>query len=81
MEHGTFIDDEGISMLKNSDYTYLVPTGAVGLYCLDESNPDVSAELLEKSKAAAEIEIANINKAYEAGLKLEFGSDIDLRSA
>ncbi len=78
VEHGTFIDDEGISMLKNSDYTYLVPTGAVGLYCLDESNPDVSAELLEKSKAAAEIEIANINKAYEAGLKLGFGSDIDL---
>ena len=78
VEHGTYIDDEGISMIKNSAYTYLVPTGAVGLYCLDETNPDVSAELLEKSKKAAEIEIANINKAYQAGLKLGFGSDIDL---
>lgn len=78
VEHGTFIDDEGISMIKNSDYTYLVPTGAVGLYCLDESNCDVSAELLEKSQEAAAIETANINRAYEAGLKLGFGSDIDL---
>ena len=78
VEHGTFIDDEGIEMLKNNENTFLTPTGAVGLYCLDESNPDVSAELLELSREAAEIEIANINKAYHAGLKLGFGSDIDL---
>lgn len=80
VEHGTYLDDEAIAMLKGNEKTFLTPTGAVGLYCLDESNPDVSAELLEKSKEAAEIEIANINKAYHAGLKLGFGSDIDLEA-
>lgn len=80
VEHGTFLDDEAIEMFKNSKDTYLVPTGAVGLYCLDESNSDVSAELLASSKAVADIEIENINKAYKAGLKLGFGSDIDLEA-
>jgi len=80
IEHGTFLDDEVIEMLKDRDDCYLVPTGAVGLYCLDESNKDVPFELLEQSKACAEIEIANINKAYRAGLKLGFGSDIDLQA-
>lgn len=78
IEHGTFLDDECVEMLRDSQDTFLVPTGAVGLYCLDTSNGDVSKELYEKSKAAAQIEIDNINKAYKAGLKLGFGSDIDL---
>lgn len=78
VEHGTFLDDEVIDMLRNREDCFLIPTGAVGLYCLDESNTDVSTELLEKSKAVAQTEISNINKAYEAGLKLGFGSDIDL---
>lgn len=80
IEHGTYLDDEGLQMLKDAEDCYLVPTGAVGLYCLDTSNPDVSEELYEKSKEAAQIEIANINRAYKAGLKLGFGSDIDLEA-
>jgi imidazolonepropionase-like amidohydrolase len=80
VEHGTFLDDEVIEMLKGREDCFLVPTGAIGLYCLDESNPDVPAELLEQSKACAEIETSNINKAYRAGLKLGFGSDIDLQA-
>jgi Imidazolonepropionase and related amidohydrolases len=80
IEHGTFLDDEVIEMLKNRDDCYLVPTGAIGLYCLDESNQDVPQELLEQSKACVEIETSNINKAYRAGLKLGFGSDIDLQA-
>ena len=78
IEHGTFLDDEGLDMLQKSQTTYLVPTGAIGLYCLDRSNGDVTDELYEKSVQAAKIEISNINRAYQAGLKLGFGSDIDL---
>jgi imidazolonepropionase-like amidohydrolase len=80
VEHGTFLDDECIEMLKNNENTFLVPTGAVGLYCLDESNTDVSPALRESSREVAQTEINNINKAYQAGLKLGFGSDIDLVS-
>ncbi len=78
VEHGTYIDDECIDMLKNRDDVFLVPTGAVGLYCLDEESEDVSPELYEKSVQVAQEEIDNINKAYHAGLKMGFGSDIDL---
>ena len=80
VEHGTFLDDEGLQMLKEAKDCYLVPTGAVGLYCLDTSNPDITEELYEKSVAAAQIEIDNINRAYHAGLKMGFGSDIDLEA-
>ncbi|MDD3169650.1 MAG: amidohydrolase family protein [Eubacteriales bacterium] len=80
VEHGTFLDDECIELLRNNENTFLVPTGAVGLYCLDESNADVSPELLAISKKVAQTEINNINKAYQAGLKLGFGSDIDLEA-
>ena len=80
VEHGTFLDDECLMMLKDNEDTFLVPTGAVGLYCLDTSNGDVSEELYEQSKAVAQIEIDNINKAYRTGLKLGFGSDIDLEA-
>jgi len=80
VEHGTFLDEECLKMLKDNEETFLVPTGAVGLYCLDTSNSDVSEELYEKSKAAAQTEIENINKAYQWGLKLGFGSDIDLEA-
>ncbi|MDF3000130.1 MAG: putative amidohydrolase [Bacillota bacterium] len=80
IEHGTYLDDEVIDMLKDRKDCFLIPTGAIGLYCLDESNQDVPAELLEASKKCAAIEIANINKAYEAGLRLGFGSDIDLQA-
>ena len=47
---------------------------------MDTSNPDITQELYEKSKAAAQIEIDNINRAYRGGLKLGFGSDIDLEA-
>jgi len=80
VEHGTYLDDEVIEMLRGRDDCFLIPTGAIGLYCLDEANTDVSDELLEKSKECSAVEIANINKAYEAGLKLGFGSDIDLQA-
>ena len=36
VEHGSFIDDEAIAMLKASDKTWLVPTAAIGLACIDD---------------------------------------------
>ena len=48
IEHAVFIDEEGIEMLKGAEDTYLVATGAISMYCLDNDNGEVSRELLEK---------------------------------
>lgn len=78
IEHGTFIDDEGIEMLKEMRNVYHVPTGAIGLYSLEDTT-DLSEGNLQKAQQYFEEERANINKAYKAGLLMGFGSDIDLQ--
>lgn len=81
VEHGCFIDDECIELLKNTTETYLVPTGAVSMYCANEDgSSDVSAETQEIQNRLMDAEISSINKAYHAGLKLGFGSDLDLEA-
>lgn len=78
IEHGVFIDDEGIQMIRDKEDCFLVPTGAITLYCLDDSNSDLSAELLEKTRYYAERERECVHRAYRAGLMLGFGSDLDM---
>ena len=78
IEHGSFIDYEAIEMLKDNDECYLSPTGGVGIACLDEDNDGISQDALEKSRKYEMLERNSLNKAYEAGLKLGFGSDLDL---
>lgn len=81
IEHGCFIDDECIELLKNTTETYLVPTGAVSMYCANEDgSSDVSAETMEIQNRLKDAEISSINKAYKSGLKLGFGSDLDLEA-
>ncbi len=77
IEHGSFIDDETIRMLKESDESFLVPTAAIGLACIADDGASLSEDMMDKSKRYELAEKAAINKAYRAGLKLGFGSDID----
>ena len=77
IEHGSFIDDEAIDMLKNSKETYLVPTAAIGLACIDDSGDMLTSDMIDKSKKYEMIEKDSVNRAYTAGLKMGFGSDID----
>lgn len=78
IEHGSFIDDEAIEMLKSAEDCYLVPTGAIGLLCMTEEGQDgLSDSITEKAIKFEKMEKDCINKAYRAGLKLGFGSDVD----
>lgn len=77
VEHCSFIDDEAIAMLKDNKNCFMVATGAIGLDSLDEENDLISENSLDKSKKFEEIERKSVNKAYQAGLKIGFGSDID----
>ncbi|MCI8609414.1 MAG: amidohydrolase family protein [Firmicutes bacterium] len=80
IEHGSFIDAEAVEMLKNTDKTYLVPTAAIGLACLDDDGSALSDDAVEKSKKYEMAEKQAINNAYQAGLKMGFGSDIDRKN-
>ena len=77
IEHGSFIDEEAIEMLKDSTTTWLVPTGAIGIACLDDDGAALSDDAMDKAKKYEMAERNCINNAYKAGLKLGFGSDID----
>ena len=78
IEHGSFIDEEGIQMLKDrSDSTWLVPTAAIGIACLDDDGDTLSEDAMEKAQKYEKAEKDAVNSAYNAGLKLGFGSDID----
>lgn len=78
IEHGSFIDDEAIEMLKNRDDCFLVPTGSIGLACMtEEGQAGLSDSITEKAIKYEKEEKDCINKAYAAGLKMGFGSDID----
>lgn len=76
VEHGCFIDDEAIEMLKDNDKSYLVPTGAIALSCFDNLD-EMSEDLRQKCVDYTDVEIAGMKKAFAAELKLGFGSDID----
>lgn len=78
IEHGVFIDDEGIKLIKEKEDCFMVPTGAITLYCLDNANSEVSPELIEKTRYYAEKERSCVYNAYKSGLVLGFGSDLDL---
>lgn len=80
IEHGSFLDEEGIEMLKNAEHTWLVPTAAIGLACIADEEGALSADALEKSKKYERMEKTALNNAYRAGLKLGFGSDIDKKN-
>jgi imidazolonepropionase-like amidohydrolase len=75
IEHGTFIDDEGIALMKEKG-AYLVPTLYVGDYYLNEQ-PDSAAqakmnELTRKYRAQ---HVAAVGKAIRTGVKVGVGTD------
>ena len=80
IEHAVFIKEDTVERLLGSTKTFVIPTGAVSMQCMDEDNLEVSTDALEKNRAYAQAEQDAINMAYRAGLKMGFGSDIDLKA-
>jgi len=76
IEHGTFMDDEGMKLMKQFG-VYYVPTIIAGKWVGDKSKVDGFFPELVRPKAA-EIgpQIQNtFAKAYKAGVKIAFGTD------
>lgn len=73
IEHGSFLDDEGLRMMKERG-TFLVPTALAVKYV---GSPDrhYPPEIKAKADAAAQAHGRALRRAIELGVKIAFGTD------
>jgi imidazolonepropionase-like amidohydrolase len=75
IEHGTFMDDEGIKLMKEKG-VYLVPTLYVGDYYLNEQpGSEAQAKMNELTRKYRTQHIAAVGKALKAGVNVTAGTD------
>ena len=76
IEHGTFMDDEGMELMKKYG-TYLVPTITAGKSVADSAKiPGYYTDIVTPKALATGPQIqATFAKAYKAGVKIAFGTD------
>ncbi|MEK7724254.1 MAG: amidohydrolase family protein [Acidobacteriota bacterium] len=75
IEHGSLIDDEGIRLMKERG-TYLVADIYVTDYILSEyAKLGAPKLILEKEKVVGQKQRENFKKAFQAGVKIAFGTD------
>jgi imidazolonepropionase-like amidohydrolase len=76
IEHGTFMDDEGIQLMKQFG-TYLVPTITAGKATADSAKiPGYYTDIVTPKALTTGPQIqATFAKAYKAGVKIAFGTD------
>src|SRR4029077_2756691 len=75
IEHGSFLDDEAIRLMKEKG-TYLVPTLLAGEYAGGrKATRQYPPEIAAKAKAALEARSASFKNALRAGVKVAFGTD------
>lgn len=75
VEHGSFLDDEGIRMMKERG-TYLSADIYNDDYILAEySKFNTPQKIIEKEKLVGRVQRENFRKAVQAGVKIAFGTD------
>jgi imidazolonepropionase-like amidohydrolase len=75
IEHGIFLDDEGIQLLKEHN-TFLVPT-SYPLFWFEEHPPQMNLPPWVREKVAVIIPAAkkNMTKAFHGGVRIALGTD------
>jgi imidazolonepropionase-like amidohydrolase len=75
IEHGTFLDDECIRLMKERG-TYLVPTRSAGewVYAKAKSGA-LPSYTIAKAMEVGPVMRGSFQKAYRAGIKIAFGTD------
>jgi imidazolonepropionase-like amidohydrolase len=74
IEHGSFLDDEAVRMMKERG-TYLVPTLMALEYVGPKSRRQYPPEIAAKALAAGEARSAAFRRAVKAGVRIAFGTD------
>ena len=76
IEHGTFMTDEVIALMKEHG-TYYVPTLSAGRFVLDKAKTPgyFPAIVVPKALVTGAAMTATFQRAYAAGVKIAFGTD------
>ena len=75
IEHGSFLDDEAVRMMKERG-TYFVPTLMAGEYVAGKATVrHYPPEIATKAQAALAARSAAFERALKAGVKIAFGTD------
>lgn len=75
IEHGSFLDDEALRMMKERG-TYLVPTLMAGEYVAGKAAArHYPPEIAAKAQAAVAARSAMFRRALQMGVKIAFGTD------
>jgi imidazolonepropionase-like amidohydrolase len=75
IEHGSYIDDAGIALLKKNG-TYLVPTQYLSDWMRENAvKIGLPPMYATKMKEVTAVSRQNIKKAFNAGVKIAFGTD------
>lgn len=75
IEHGSFLDDEGLRLMKERG-TFLVPTLLAGEYVAGKAAVrHYPPEIAAKAKAAVAVRSDMFRKALRMGVKIAFGTD------
>jgi len=75
IEHGSYIDDAGIAMMKKNG-TYLVPTQYLSDWMRENAvKIGLPPMYATKMKEVTAVSRQNIKKAFNAGVKIAFGTD------
>jgi len=75
IEHGTYIDDEGIQMMIDEKRIF-VPTLAINWKIITEGEKfNISPWAMSKAEDAGKVKYRNTMKVYKAGVKIAMGTD------
>ena len=75
VEHATLVDDEGIAFMRDRGI-FLVPTLSAPACMLHHAESGAMPKyVVDKARALGEVMIANLRKAFEAGVRFAGGSD------
>jgi imidazolonepropionase-like amidohydrolase len=76
IEHGTYADEASFALFKQHG-AYLVPTIVVAMQTMDRATAgDTSAEVAAKVTEAVQFKDKMVAAAYQAGVKIAFGTDV-----
>jgi imidazolonepropionase-like amidohydrolase len=73
VDHGSYLDDEAVALLKGSRRTFYVPTLAIGAYI--QEDPKVPESEKERARAVNEIALSGFRRALAANLPIGVATD------
>jgi len=73
VDHGSYLDDEAVALLKQSRRTFYVPTLAIGVYI--QGDPKVPQSEKERARTVNEIALSGFRRALAANLPIGLATD------